>query len=643
MQRVGSSVSAAGQGEKAGPQASSSIDCSSVTVGTSAFTEYKATRRNATKKTCNVHKHDDDNKPNQFCYVCGIYIPSHMRRNITESIYAAYKFCFKSDLINQDTNWVPHVMCVTCYNMLLTCYKKKKLESLKYFSPVVWSMPESKKDCFFCLTITQGFNVKNKSNIKYIYTRKVIPAVLVSKNYDKADNTAVDIGNEKDVGIRSSIKREEIIESDSTIESDDQSESAEEYDKRSKLPELFSQEELNDFGRELGLSKEAHELLASRLKQKNLLMKGTQITVYRNREQEMRPFFTCDKQHDLVYCNDIPKLINSLKDGVYKPDEWRLFIDSSIRSLKVILLHNTNVLAPIPIAHSTVLKESYENVKIVLERISYVEHQWKICGDLKIIGIILGMQSGNIKFPCFLCLFDSRDRVNHYKTKEWPKRKSLQAGSSNVIKPPLVNESKILIPPLHLKLGLMKQFVKALDKNGDCFKYIAQKMPKLSDAKLEAGVFDGPQIRTLINDVNFTAQMRNTEKDAWISFKNVCQNFLGNHKSQDYEKLVSDMIKNYQTLGCNMSIKLHFLDSHLNFFPDKLGDFSEEQGERCHQDMKEMEKRYQGTWGINMMADYCWNLKRDTKNNSNKRKRRSIRRSFESKQVRYHKRSKEYG
>jgi len=65
------------------------------------------------------------------------------------------------------------------------------------------------------------------------------------------------------------------------------------------------------------------------------------------------------------------------------------------------------------------------NVKIVFEKINYSEHQWLICGDLKIIGIILGMQSGNIKFPCFLCLFDSRDRENHYTKKEWPKRVSL--------------------------------------------------------------------------------------------------------------------------------------------------------------------------------------------------------------------------
>jgi len=49
------------------------------------------------------------------------------------------------------------------------------------------------------------------------------------------------------------------------------------------LPQLFSQGELNDLARDLNLSKESSELLASRLKEKNLLQPGTLITFYRKR------------------------------------------------------------------------------------------------------------------------------------------------------------------------------------------------------------------------------------------------------------------------------------------------------------------------------------------------------------------------
>ena len=53
-----------------------------------------------------------------------------------------------------------------------------------------------------------------------------------------------------------------------------------------------------------------------------------------------------------------------------------------------------------------------------------------------------------------------------------------------------------------------------------------------------------------------------------------------------------------------MSIKVHFLFSHLDKFPDNLGDRSDEQGERFHQDLKVMEDRYKGRWDISMLADY---------------------------------------
>ena len=64
------------------------------------------------------------------------------------------------------------------------------------------------------------------------------------------------------------------------------------------------------------------------------------------------------------------------------------------------------------------------------------------------------------------------------------------------------------------------------------------------------------------------------------------------------------MVKDFQKLGCLMSLKLHFLISHIDYFTMNLGDNSDEQGERFHQDIKEMEKRYQGRWDVNMMSDY---------------------------------------
>jgi hypothetical protein len=48
------------------------------------------------------------------------------------------------------------------------------------------------------------------------------------------------------------------------------------------------------------------------------------------------------------------------------PSQWRLFIDSSSRSLKAVLLHNGNLYPSIPVAHSVQMKEDYDNVKHLL-------------------------------------------------------------------------------------------------------------------------------------------------------------------------------------------------------------------------------------------------------------------------------------
>ncbi|UYV77336.1 hypothetical protein LAZ67_15000546 [Cordylochernes scorpioides] len=73
-----------------------------------------------------------------------------------------------------------------------------------------------------------------------------------------------------------------------------------------------------------------------------------------------------------------------------------------------------------------------------------------------------------------------------------------------------------------------------------------------------------------------------------------------------------------------MSLKIHFLHSHLDFFPDNLGTVSDEHGERFHQYISSMEKRYQGKWSPGMLADYCWTLKKDVPQAKYRRKSTAV-------------------
>ena len=70
----------------------------------------------------------------------------------------------------------------------------------------------------------------------------------------------------------------------------------------------------------------------------------------------------------------------------------------------------------------------------------------------------------------------------------------------------------------------MKQFIKALVRDGDCFHYTCSTFLRVSDEKKKAGIFDGPQIRSLLKDKHFMARMTAVEARAWVAFTNVVQN-----------------------------------------------------------------------------------------------------------------------
>ena len=74
------------------------------------------------------------------------------------------------------------------------------------------------------------------------------------------------------------------------------------------------------------------------------------------------------------------------------------------------------------------------------------------------------------------------------------------------------------------------------------------------------------------------------------------KNFLGNRRAKNHKEFVEKLLKSLQDIGTNINIKIPFLCSRLDKFPDNCGDVSDEQGERFHQDIKTVEECYQGPW-----------------------------------------------
>ena len=154
-----------------------------------------------------------------------------------------------------------------------------------------------------------------------------------------------------------------------------------------RCPYYPNQEDINDLIREMALTKSNAELLISRLKQWDLLDEGTRITSQRKRHCGFSTFFSF--REGLCYCHDIRGLFEAI--GIpCNTSDWPLFIDSSSKSLKAVLLHNTNKCPSIPLAHSVQMKENYEHVKMLLSALRYDQYNWEVIGDFKMVAFLMG-------------------------------------------------------------------------------------------------------------------------------------------------------------------------------------------------------------------------------------------------------------
>lgn len=128
------------------------------------------------------------------------------------------------------------------------------------------------------------------------------------------------------------------------------------------------------------------------------------------------------------------------------------------------------------------MKENYDSFQKLFEMINYTNYKWKICCDLKVVNILCGLKQGFPHFFCFKCDWDTRTKEDHYTYKGW-------TGKNPDIDPKasLAKIEDILLPPLHMKLGIVSKFLKLLVmKNTNAFACL-KRMFKVSDSKIKGG------------------------------------------------------------------------------------------------------------------------------------------------------------
>ena len=158
-------------------------------------------------------------------------------------------------------------------------------------------------DCYFCFVNTKGIGKKNRLNISYSSISSAIQPVLHSNKFPPpVFNGFVSSEDEEteseEEHMEMKYKRTDTESKHSSTES------------KKAVPQQFNQLELNDLVYDLNLSKQAAEILASRLNKKLVLYSSTKVSFYRKRDELFLPCIKEEKQ--LIYCDNVPGLLNEL-------------------------------------------------------------------------------------------------------------------------------------------------------------------------------------------------------------------------------------------------------------------------------------------------------------------------------------------
>lgn len=110
------------------------------------------------------------NSSDSFCYICGQFMMSSMRKTMSSKLKVAYHLYFGCQVGDQNKSWAPHYCCTQCYTSL-TQWLNGKRKSMPFAVPMVWREQKNHTDdCYFCSTQVSGHSMKTrkKSSIQIV-------------------------------------------------------------------------------------------------------------------------------------------------------------------------------------------------------------------------------------------------------------------------------------------------------------------------------------------------------------------------------------------------------------------------------------------------------------------------------------------
>ena len=249
--------------------------------------------------------------------------------------------------------------------------------------------------------------------------------------------------------------------------------------------------------------------------------------------------------------------------------------------------------------------ESYINCKIILDKIDLSSVDFQISADLKLLNIILGLQSASSKFPCPYCLSsknkdgkwiagaESRTFQNVKENfekfeKSDKKRKNLQkffnVEFGSLINPTNLNTEILMIcppPPLHcIKLGPFNHAWESLNQLCPEVNDIIKSKLNVQKTSYQGKGFEGNQINKILRNIDSLKETLESRglSDFLETFKhieNMDKALCSKKLDKNFKTVVSDFLKAWENLnikyGVSYTNKIHIIESHVTEYVEKTG------------------------------------------------------------------------
>lgn len=343
----------------------------------------------------------------KVCFVQAEYVTTSNRIDFTKSARKEFTDLYGIKVFTR-YNYTPSIICRKCRSNLNN--SKNYGTPLFYNYPARFKRPkDDHSNCFLCLiqTPTSNLNYQPGSEVIYPKNSNLTQPIEMTKDNIEYD----DIIYNEELNVNDYDQLNNYYEDDSIDENNDSLEDGDPDDKeyfatkkeenevlkkrKLDVDKKVSNDELSKLIATMGVGVKQSVLLAQFFRKSKFVAPDFSISKVKYRSNDLKDFFQVYNEKT-VYMKNINNFYQLYLND-YDSTKFRLFLDSGSNHFLGCLIYipqseedATNARV-IPVFFSLGdIKETYSNLKLVLELLDYKTHNWYIVSHFKVTNMLMG-------------------------------------------------------------------------------------------------------------------------------------------------------------------------------------------------------------------------------------------------------------